>query len=50
MDKNQLFEDSLRVYADFGALDLEHLKQIGISIGNDSIAFKKNVSRLRKQK
>ena len=40
MDKNQLFEDSLRVYADFGALDLEHLQQIGIFIGYDPIAFK----------
>lgn len=41
MDRNQLFEDSLKVYADFGELDLKHLKQIGISIGNDPAAAKK---------
>jgi len=40
VDKNQLLEDSLKVYADFSGFDLEHLKQVGVHIGNSPAALK----------
>ena len=40
MDKYQFLEDSLKVYADFSDLDLQHLTQFGNFIGSNLIAFK----------
>ena len=40
MEKYQFLEDSLKVYADFSGLDLQHLTQFGNFIGSNLIAFK----------
>ena len=40
MDKYQFLEDSLKVYADFGDLNLQHLTQFGNFIGSNLDAFK----------